>query len=81
MIHVDVLDARARRTVANVPLESIDRFRVALGRDLDATVGQVPHPAVQAFAPRCILGEKPEADALNAPADRVSSRDAHAERV
>ncbi len=78
-IDLDVLDACAGRPVPNVALEPFDRFGVAFGHDLHAAVGEIPHPAVQAFAARCVFGEKPEADALNAPADRVASRDAHAE--
>ena len=60
-------------------LEPFDRFRLAFRRRFDAAVGQVPHPAVQAFARRRRLGEVPEADALNAAADEISSRDAHRE--
>src|SRR5690348_16564465 len=79
VINLDLLDACARRPVPNVALEPVDRFGIAFGHDLDAAVGEVPHPAVQAFAARGVFGEEPEADALHASGDRVAPRDAHAE--
>ncbi|HEY2905043.1 MAG TPA: hypothetical protein VGJ29_04025 [Vicinamibacterales bacterium] len=79
MINLDLLDASAGRPVPNVALEPLDRFGIAFGHDLDAAVGQILNPAVQAFAARLVFSEEPEADALNASGDRVTSRDAHAE--
>src|SRR5437660_3377629 len=77
MIDFHVVDAGAARTLADAPLESLDCFRVAFRSDLDAAVGKVTHPAVHAFAHRRRFDEETEADALDASADQVSTREAH----
>jgi hypothetical protein len=62
----------------DVTLEPLEGFGLALDGNLDPAVGQVPNPAVQPFAGRRPIGEESEADALNAAADQISSREAHA---
>ena len=47
VVDLHVLDARARRSVADRALEPFDRLGLAFGGRLDAAVGQVAHPAVQ----------------------------------
>jgi hypothetical protein len=76
--NVEVFDPCAGRAVPHFVLEPLERLRFSLRRDFDATVREVAHPAVQAFADCSSLGEKTEADALNASADNDSSRQAHA---
>src|SRR6266699_3394938 len=80
VMNVEAIDARAAGTLPNHPLEARHRFRVALGGDFDAAVRQIAHPALDAFARGRVLGEEPEADGLDAPADEKPPRDAHAER-
>ena len=69
VLDLELFDARARRSVAQRALEPLDRLGLAFGRRLDASVGQVAHPPVQAFARRRRLCEIAEADALDAAAD------------
>jgi hypothetical protein len=57
--------------------KSIDRFPIAFSRHFDAAVGQIAHPAFDAFAARRRFGEEAETDALNTTADEISSRDPH----
>ena len=70
-----------RRAVPDRGLEPLERFGVAFDVDLDAAVGEVPHPAVKAFARGGGLGEEPEADALHASADQVPPRLPHTKRA
>ena len=56
----------------DVTLESLERLGVAFGRDLDAAVGQISHPAMQPFASRRFLGKETKPDALNTSADDVA---------
>src|SRR5262245_44772422 len=80
VLDFESIDARVARPVANRVLESPHRLCLALGRDLDVAARQIPHPAGNALVRGLALGEKPEADALHAPADQVPLRDAHAKR-
>jgi len=58
-------------------LEPLERFLIAFRRGLDATIRQIPHPAVHAFARGDGFHKPPKADALHTTADDVLSRDAH----
>ena len=73
----DVIDARARRAAAQFMRKSLDGFAVALGDGLDVAVGQIPHPAAQAFHLRGLEHEEPESDALDATRDAEPARDDH----
>ena len=70
-----MLDARRRGPVPDVTFESFERVGVALGRDLDAAVGEIPHPAVQPFVSGRFLGKETKPDALNTSTDDVASRE------
>jgi hypothetical protein len=73
VIDVHALDARAGRAVADRPLETLDRLRLAFRERFDAAVRQIPHPPVQAFAQSRRFGEESEADALHASTDEIPS--------
>ncbi len=75
VFHIQVLDARSARPVTELPFESIDGVGLAFGRGFDATVRQVPHPAVQALAAGGAFRKKPKPDALHAAADQKPTRD------
>jgi len=77
MVDIHVFDTSARRAVTDRMLESRDRVRLAFGQRLDAAIRQIADPAVQSFALRHRLGEKTEADALDAAAHEISSGDPH----
>jgi hypothetical protein len=77
MVDNHVLDASAGRAKTDRMLEPRDRIRLAFRHGLDAAVRQIADPAVQSFALRHRLGEKPEADALDAAAHEISSGDPH----
>src|SRR6185436_17061642 len=74
---LDVVDARARRPVAQRALEALDRFGVAFSQRFDAAVREIAHPAVHAFALGGLESKVPEPDGLDAPSDQKSPRDAH----
>jgi hypothetical protein len=73
VIDVHALYTRAGRAVADRPLESLDRLRLAFRERFDAAVRQVPNPPMQAFAQRDRFGEESEANALHASTDQVPS--------
>jgi hypothetical protein len=73
VVDIHALHARAWRAVADRPLETFDRLRLAFRERFDAAVRQIPHPPVQAFAQRRRFGEESEADALHASTDEVPS--------
>jgi hypothetical protein len=73
VIDVHTLHTRAGRAVADRPLETLDRLRLAFRERFDAAVREIPHPPVQAFAQRRRFGEESEADALHASTDQVPS--------
>ena len=77
MVDIHVLDASAGRAMTDRVLEPRDRIRLAFRQRLDAAVRQIADPAVQSFALRHRLGEKPEANALDAAAHEISSGDPH----
>src|SRR3954468_18955650 len=77
LVHLHGVHACAWRTVSDVPLESLERFSVAFGGDLDAPVRRVSDPPVQAFPQRRGFGKKPEPDALHVASDDVVPRDPH----
>src|SRR5262245_8503918 len=72
---IHCIHARTGRTVAQRPLEPLDRLCVSFRRSFDAAVRQVAHPPVHAFAERRRLREISEADALYAAADEEMPRD------
>ena len=77
MVDVHARDASAGRAMTDCVLEPIDRVRLAFRLRLDAAVHPIANPAVQSFALRHRLGEKTEADALDAAAHEISSGDPH----
>ena len=77
MVDIHMFDASAGRAMSDRMLEPRDRIRLAFRQRLDAAVRQIADPAVQAFALRHRLGEKSEADALDAAAHEISSGDPH----
>jgi hypothetical protein len=81
MIDLHLVDARAARALANASLEPFDGLRLAFRGDFDAAVGKVAHPPVYAFTNRRRLDEETEADALDASADQISTREAHADAL
>jgi hypothetical protein len=76
--HLDSFDARSGRTMSDLMLEAFERFRFTFGLDLDSPIGDVANPAVHPLANGRGLREEPEPDSLNAAADEVPSREAHA---
>ena len=58
--------------MTDVTLESFERLGVAFGRDLDAAVRQISHPAMQPLAGGGFLGKETKPDALNTSADDVA---------
>ena len=76
--HVNSLDARSEGTVPDVMLEAFKRVRLTFGLDFDSPVGDVADPAVHSFMNGRGLREEPEPDSLDAAADEVPSREAHA---
>jgi hypothetical protein len=76
--HVNSFDARSRRTVPDVMLEAFKRFRLTFGLDFDSPVGDVADPAIHSLTNGRGLCEEPEPDPLDAAADEVPSREAHA---
>ena len=81
MVDFDLVDARAGRPVSHVPLEAFERVRIAFRGNFDAAVGKISNPAVQTFTHRRRFGKEAEADALDASADQISTREAHAEET
>jgi len=81
MLDLDLVDAGTGRAVPHVPLEAVECVRLAFRRDLDSAVGKISHPAVQTLAHCRRFGEEAEADALDASADQISTREAHAEET
>jgi hypothetical protein len=79
VVDFDVVDARTRRPVPDVPLKSLDGFGFTLNGDLHTAVRQIPHPSVQPFASGHCFSEEPEPDTLNAAADEVPSPNTHDE--
>jgi len=77
MVDVHALDASPGRAMTDCVLEPIDRVSLAFRLRLHAAVRQIADPAVQSFALRHRLGEKSEADALDAAAHEISSGDPH----
>src|SRR6187401_3882849 len=77
LLGLHVCDARLCRTAPDRGFHPIDRLVITLGHDLDASVGQVPHPAVHAFTRRHIVREPAEPDALDPPGHDVAPRDKH----
>src|SRR5262245_56378284 len=77
VFHVEMFDARAARSVAQLPFEPIDRLGFPFRLRFDAPVGQVTHPAVQPLAAGRPLRKEPEADALHAAADEKPTGDPH----
>src|SRR5438094_6886970 len=75
--HLDLVDARAARTVPDGALEPLHRVGLTIGRHFDAPVGQVADPPAHPFTSRDFLREVPEAHALNASADQIPPRDSH----
>ena len=80
LVYIDVVDTSARWPLPDQALESLDGFGLPFDDNLDASIGAVPHPAVQPFAIGGLLCEIPEAHALHATADQISPCHAHAER-
>ena len=77
VLDLDVVDARARRAVAQRALEAIEGVGVALGERLNGAIGEVPDPPVQPFALSGLEGKVSKPDGLDAPGDQISPRDAH----
>src|ERR1700733_3145562 len=71
LVHLYVAHPRAWRSVPDMALEPLDRVGLALGRNFHPAIGQVSHPAVQAFTRRRRFGEIAEADALDAAANHI----------
>lgn len=78
-VDLHVAHARTGRSAPHASLEPLDGLDVALDSDLNATVRQIADPSAQPFANSRSFGEKAEADALDAAADEIPSRDTHAE--
>ena len=76
--HINSFDARSRRTVPDLTLETFERLCLTLGLDLDSPVGDVADPAVHSLMNGRGLREEPEPDSLDAAADEVPSREEHA---
>src|SRR5581483_3350287 len=74
---VELVDAGVRRPVAHGVLEPADRLGLALGGDFHAAVVAVADPAGDALARGRVGREVSEPDALDAPAEEISSRHAH----
>ena len=72
-----VIQARPRRSAADLPFEPIERFRLPCRSDFNGAVRGVADPPVQTLAFGCRLREIPEADALNAAANQIPSAEAH----
>src|SRR5262249_15908478 len=81
MIDLHVVDARTARALANASLEPFDGFSLAFSGDFDTAVGKVAHPSVHPFANPRRPDEKTEADALDASADQISTREAHGDAL
>jgi hypothetical protein len=75
MVDFHAIDASAGRAMTDRMLEPIDCVRLTFRQRLDAAVRQIADPTVQSFALRHRLGEKSEADALDAAAHEISSGD------
>src|SRR5437867_2814435 len=77
VLYLDAIHARAGRSLMELPFESLNRVGLAFRRRLDAAVGQVSHPTVDALTACHPLDEISKADALDAAADDIPSRNAH----
>lgn len=77
VLDVYLVDARLRRTAAKFKRKPIDGVAVPFDGGLDLAVGQITHPAAQAFRLRGLEHEKPEPDALDATRDAEPPRDNH----
>ena len=76
--HVNSFDARSRGTVPDAMLEALERLRLTFGLDFNSPVWDVADPAVHALMNGRGLREEPEPDSLDAAADEIPSREAHA---
>src|SRR5215510_3395648 len=76
---VELLDSRGPGPAADRRLESIERLPLPFGRDLDAAVGPVAHPSMDAFPGGSVVSEPAEPDALHAAGNHESARHYHGE--
>src|SRR5947209_4529089 len=80
-LHVDAVHASGGRSAADLPLDAIDRFLVALRQHFHTSIRQVADPPAHPFTPRRFVGKKPEPDAMHAAGHQNSSRDQHQDSI
>src|SRR5262245_4201005 len=76
---VNLVDNRPGRTVPDAMLEAVHGVGFTFGLNFNSTIGEIAHPAVDAFACGRVLSEIPEPHSLHSTADHNVPRDAHAE--
>jgi hypothetical protein len=73
----DAGDVGRPGTLSYLVLEPVEGLDLALGYDLHASAGQIPHPAVKALPSGRRANEEPKADSLNVAFDQIVSPEAH----
>jgi hypothetical protein len=76
-VKIEVIDARARRAVPELSLDTLYRVGVAFDEDLNRSIGMIPHPAGDAFAQGRRLDKISKTHTLHPATDDVSARDEH----
>jgi hypothetical protein len=66
---LDVFDARTPRPLAQMVFETVHRLALSFGVNFDATIRQIPHPAVKPFDGRVSVDEVAKAYSLHTTTD------------